>query len=31
MRIGLIGDTHGYVPALDATLTACRLEMNARK
>ena len=24
MRIGLIGDTHGYVPALDAALTACR-------
>jgi Calcineurin-like phosphoesterase superfamily domain len=24
MRIGLIGDTHGWVPALDATIAACR-------
>lgn len=24
MRIGVIGDTHGYVPALDAALTACQ-------
>lgn len=24
MRIGLIGDTHGYVPALEASLAACR-------
>jgi predicted phosphodiesterase len=24
MRIGLIGDTHGYVPALEAVLAGCR-------
>lgn len=24
MRIGLVGDTHGYVPALEAALAACR-------
>jgi predicted phosphodiesterase len=24
MRVALIGDTHGYVPALDAVLSACR-------
>ena len=24
MRIGLIGDTHGYVPALEVALAACR-------
>lgn len=24
MRIGLIGDTHGYMPALEAALAACR-------
>lgn len=24
MRIGLIGDTHGYVPALDAAVAGCR-------
>lgn len=23
MRLGLIGDTHGYVPALEATIAAC--------
>lgn len=24
MRIGLVGDTHGYVPALEAAVAACR-------
>ena len=24
MRIGLIGDTHGWVPALEAAIAACR-------
>src|SRR4051794_41127148 len=24
MRIGLIGDTHGYVPALEAAIAGCR-------
>jgi hypothetical protein len=24
MRIGLIGDTHGYLPALEAALRGCR-------